>query len=189
MDSRLDAVNMNITIHAELGWGSQGLIQGGLVEGQGLAGVLGSWMGRRLAVDIQSCVDFAKAYPVCYVATAQEGRPHVRALALWFADESGFYFQTGSMKSLCRELGSHPWVECCFYDNGTPVGTMLRVEGQVEFLEDMHLKERVLADRPFLRQFGLTAMSRELCLFRVPHGRAHFWTMENNLKPKQYVLF
>jgi uncharacterized pyridoxamine 5'-phosphate oxidase family protein len=66
---------------------------------------------------------------------------------------------------------------------------MLRITGEVEFLDDRGLKERVLRERPFLKSFGLTVDSPGLIIFRIAHGKAHFWTMEDNLKPKEYIEF
>jgi uncharacterized pyridoxamine 5'-phosphate oxidase family protein len=68
-------------------------------------------------------------------------------------------------------------------------GTMLRISGEVEFVDDPAVKERALNDRPFLKSFGLTIDNPKLVIFRISHGKAHFWTMENNLKPKQYIDF
>lgn len=69
------------------------------------------------------------------------------------------------------------------------IGTMLRISGSVEFLHDRALKEKALNDRPFLKGFGMTVDSPGLVLFRIAHGQANFWTMENNLKPKEYIKF
>jgi uncharacterized pyridoxamine 5'-phosphate oxidase family protein len=66
---------------------------------------------------------------------------------------------------------------------------MLRITGEVEFVEDAKLKERVLNDRPFLKSFGLTFDSPGLIIFRIAHGKAHFWTMDSNLKPKEIIEF
>lgn len=48
---------------------------------------------------------------------------------------------------------------------------------------------KALNDRPFLKSFGITADSPKLVIFRITHGQASFWTMENNLKPKEYIEF
>lgn len=69
------------------------------------------------------------------------------------------------------------------------IGTMLRIAGKAEFLTDSELKEKAILDRPFLKSFGLTSDSPELVLFRIAHGQAYFWTMENNLKPKEIIEF
>jgi len=137
----------------------------------------------------QACIQFANETPICYLATTEGDQPRVRALGFWFADESGFYFQTGEIKSLYNQIKKNPKVEACFYKHENSIGTMLRVSGEVEFLDDRNLKEKVLIDRPFLRSFGLTIDNPGLIIFRIAHGHAHFWTMENNLKPKGFINF
>jgi pyridoxamine 5'-phosphate oxidase len=142
-----------------------------------------------MTLDIQDCIHFANENKVCFLATAEEDQPHVRALGFWFADDTGFYFQTGDMKSLYHQLRANPKAEVCFYKHEGMIGTMLRVSGEVEFVEDIKLKERVLEERPFLKSYGLTINHPGLIIFRIPHGHAHFWTMENNLKPKRILCF
>jgi pyridoxamine 5'-phosphate oxidase len=137
----------------------------------------------------KDCIQFANANPLSYVATAEGDQPRVRALGFWFADETGFYFQTGDTKDFYRQLKRNPKTEVCFYHHDGMIGTMLRVAGEVEFIEDRSLKERVLRERPFLKSFGLTIDSPGLIIFRIAHGKAHFWTMENNLKPKEFIEF
>ena len=140
-------------------------------------------------MDIKDCIKFTNENILCYLATAADNQPHVRALGFWFADETGFYFQTGSVKSFYEELKRNPKTEVCFYKHSNTTGTMLRISGEVEFVEDKKLKEKVLNDRPFLKSFGLTIESPGLIIFRIAHGKAHFWTMETNLKPKEFINF
>lgn len=138
---------------------------------------------------IQDCIQFANENPVCSFATVEGDQPRVRLLGFWFADETGFYFQTGSVKEFPHQLEKNPKAEACFYKKEGMIGTMMRVAGTVEFLTDYALKEKAIADRPFLKSFGLTADSPGLILFRISHGQAHFWTMESNLKPKDIIEF
>lgn len=140
-------------------------------------------------MDIQSCINFANENPICYLATIENNQPRVRAMGFWFADSTGFYFQSGKMKELYNQLQANPNVETCFYKHDKMIGTMMRIHGEVEFLTDRSLKERVMKDRPFLQNFGLTVDSPDLLIFRIPHGQAHFWTMENNFKPKAMMNF
>jgi pyridoxamine 5'-phosphate oxidase len=140
-------------------------------------------------MSFERCIQFANENPVGYLATAENDQPRVRALGMWFADESGFYFQTGSVKEIPGQLEKNPKTEICFYKHEGMIGTMLRISGKVEFLSDKKYKEKVLAERPFLKSFGLTVESPGLVLFRIPHGEAHFWTMENNFKPKTIIRF
>jgi len=138
---------------------------------------------------IEDCIKFSNENPICYLATVENDQPRVRALGFWFADESGFYFQSGSIKEFPNQLKKNPKTEVCFYKHEGMIGTMLRITGEVEFLTDIKLKEKVLLERPFLKTFGMTADSPALVIFRIAHGQAHFWTMENNLKPKEIIEF
>jgi uncharacterized pyridoxamine 5'-phosphate oxidase family protein len=140
-------------------------------------------------MNFEDCVQFATKNPVAWFATADGDQPRVRGLGLWFADQSGFYFQTAGMKDVSRQLQANPKVEFAFYETGGIAGTMMRVAGTIEFLTDPELKKKVLADRPFLKSFRLTVESPELIIFRLAKGEACFWTMETNLKPKEMIKF
>lgn len=142
-------------------------------------------------MDIQNCIDFCNEVKLCFLATSENYQPRVRALGFWYADKSGFYFQTGDMKAMYQQLKKNPKTEVCFYKqpSGNSTGTMLRIAGEVEFLDERYLKEKVLEERPFLKSFGLTANSPGLIIFRIAHGQAYFWTMETNLQPKEIIRF
>jgi uncharacterized pyridoxamine 5'-phosphate oxidase family protein len=138
---------------------------------------------------MKELIAFTNENPICYLASSEGDQPRVRALGFWFADETGFYFQIGAMKELYGQLQKNPNTEVCFYKHEGMSGTMLRISGKIEFVDDINLKEKVLADRPFLKSFGLTAQSPGLILFRIVHGKAHFWTMESNMGPKEIIEF
>ena len=140
-------------------------------------------------MNIQDCIKFTNSNPICSLATVENDQPRVRVIGFWFADDTGFYFQTSTMKEIPNQLKMNPKTEVCFYKHEGMIGTMLRISGEVEFLTDSKLKEKTLLDRPFLKSFGITSESQKLVLFRIGHGQAYFWTMENNLKPKEIIEF
>jgi pyridoxamine 5'-phosphate oxidase len=140
-------------------------------------------------MNIQDCIKFTNENPICSLATVDNDQPRVRMIGFWFADETGFYFQTSTIKEIPNQLKMNPKTEVCFYKHEGMIGTMLRISGEVEFLTDVKLREKVLADRPFLKSFGMTVDSPGLILFRISHGKAYFWTMENNVKPKEMIEF
>ncbi|WP_366943737.1 pyridoxamine 5'-phosphate oxidase family protein, partial [Methanofollis sp.] len=110
-------------------------------------------------------------------------QPRVRAFAMWFANESGFYYHTGTLKKIWQQLTKNPKIELCFYAPADATGTMLRVAGEAEFLEDATLKERLVKERPWLLQIGISgADDPTLAVFRVAHGEASLWTMEYNMR-------
>ena len=139
--------------------------------------------------NINTCIEFANENKTCYLATLDKDQPRVRAMQFWFADQTGFYFQTGTIKELYKQVKTNPKVEVCFYTPGQMIGSMLRIAGKIEFVDDKQMKEKVMVERPFLKEMGLTSESPNLIIFRITHGEAHFWTMETNLKPKQIIRF
>jgi len=138
-------------------------------------------------MNIQDCLKFANENKICHLATMEGDQPRVRALLFAYADETGFYLQIGKMKEIYGQIRNNPQVEICFL---TPKGDrMLRVAGKIEFVEDPKIRERIYNDRPFLKKMFPGSENPNLVVFRIPHGRAHFWTFEANLQPKEYISF
>jgi uncharacterized pyridoxamine 5'-phosphate oxidase family protein len=134
-------------------------------------------------MDFSDCVKFASENPVTYVATVEGDQPRVRAIAMWFADNTGFYYHTGTPKNVCRQLKKNPKLELCFFKPGEGAGTMMRVAGKVEFLKEKALEERHYRDRPWLKELPAAApKGGEVAIFRVTHGEEYFWTMANNMR-------
>lgn len=72
------------------------------------------------------------------------------------ADETGFYFHTGAMKPIYSQLKTNNKVEVCFYHQSENAGTMMRVTGTVEFVDDVKLKAKLIEERQFLKAWGFT---------------------------------
>ena len=133
-------------------------------------------------MDFSDCVTFANENPTTYIATMDGDQPRVRAFAMWFADATGFYYHTGTPKAVWRQLAENPKVELCFYAPAG-MGRMMRVAGEAEFLDDAALKRRLVKERPWLIQIGVSgADDPKLAVFRVAHGEAYFWTLEQNMR-------
>lgn len=137
-------------------------------------------------MDFSECIAFANANPVTYIASVDGDQPRVRAFAMWFADRTGFYYHTGTPKSVYFQLSKNPRTELCFYapDSGG-AGRMMRVAGSVEFLHDIALEERLLRDRPWVKDLVKAGpKDAKVAIFRVAHGEAYFWTMEYNMRER-----
>jgi pyridoxamine 5'-phosphate oxidase len=90
---------------------------------------------------------FINANPTCFVATIENNKPHVRGLTMYKADETGIYFQTWKLKDISKQLTKIPDVELCFNSKDAQV----RISGQLELVEDMGLKQEVVAKRTFMK--------------------------------------
>lgn len=134
-------------------------------------------------MDFQDCIKFANERHDCYFATAEGDQPRVRALGMCFADNTGFYFQTESVKAVCKQLEKNPKVELAFHDpKEPPMGRVMRVTGKAEFLDDVEIKKKIWADRTFLEGMGVKGPEDPLfVVFRIPHGEAHFWAAGSSM--------
>lgn len=134
-------------------------------------------------MNLQECIEFANEHPDVYFATDDNGQPRVRGLMLWFADETGFYFQTQSVKAFCKQLKKNNRVEVCFTNSsGSKPTKVMRVSGLVKFINDIELKKKVFADRPFLKTMGIKGPEDPvLVVFKIYTGEAFFWTLKDSM--------
>ena len=139
-------------------------------------------------MELRNYIEFANKNPSCFIATAEGDQPRVRGFLAWFADESGFYFHTGSTKNVCRQLKKNPKIEVCFMAPSRDPAemTMMRLAGKVKFIDDIKLKARLLEERPFLKEMGIIKPDDPLlAVFKVYTGEVHFWKMENNMRESE----
>ncbi len=140
-------------------------------------------------MDFKDCIKFANENPVTYIATIDGDQPRVRAFAMWYADETGFYYHTGETKPVYKQLKSNPKVELCFFHLGADAGTMMRVTGTVKFIDDTKLRGKLVEERQFLKAWGYDAESKGLIIFKVSKGEAYFWSMKTNFDQKKVIKF
>lgn len=140
-------------------------------------------IGERWKMKKEEIINFINAYPVCYLATVEGDAPHVRVMGLYKADERGILIQLSSVKGMYRELVANPKVELCFNSEGKQV----RISGTAEFLEDLPLKEEVVAARPFLKMLVDSHGYDVIKVFRVVRPVATVWTMATNLESREFI--
>jgi len=135
----------------------------------------------------QQILSFANQNQACHLATTEGDQPRVRGMYMWFADETGFYFHTASTKKLVLQLKQNPKVEAAFIhltDDPSQMRAM-RVNGLVEFLEDKALEQRLLQERPWLREFEKGDNGSSVVIFRITNGEAFLWDMSKNLQERE----
>jgi len=123
-------------------------------------------------MDLKDYREFAEKARTAYFATMDGDQPRVRPIGIWFIDENGFYFFTQTMKSFYKQLEAHQKVELCFMHENT----VMRVTGEVERIDDMSLKERLMEERSFLKDVGIDKQA----VYRLYKGEAFFWTMKDS---------
>jgi pyridoxamine 5'-phosphate oxidase len=127
---------------------------------------------------------FLNANPTCHLATVEGDKPHVRAIGIVKADENGIIIETGTFKDIYKQLSANPNVELCF--NNYQQGVQIRVSGAVEPVDDLKLKDEIIAQRPFLKQRVAEGGYEAMAVFRLK-GVAYVWTFQTASEPKTYI--
>lgn len=125
---------------------------------------------------------FLNENPVCHLATMEEGRPRVRGMFMYRADDQGLLFHTGAGKSLAKQVRNGAPVEACFNSPDVQV----RVAGVAERVEDMELKKEIVSSRPFMQPWIAEHGYGLLVVIRVTGCEAAVWTMATNFEPTVY---
>jgi pyridoxamine 5'-phosphate oxidase len=135
-------------------------------------------------MDKAEVLAFLNANPSCHLATVEGNKPHVRGMLVCKADENGIIIETGTFKDVYKQLLANPNVELCF--NNYQQGIQVRVSGAVEPVDDVELKDEIIAQRPFLKQRVEEGGYEAMAVYRLK-GVAHVWTLPTNLAPKSYI--
>lgn len=128
-------------------------------------------------------IKFANDHPVCFMATVENDKPHVRIMKLWYADHSGFYFETLSPKSLSKQLHKNHQVEVCFYNNPLNVtdGREMRISGKIEFVTDAAIINKAKKAREYFDDMLGQNVDDYIEVFKLEHGEAHFWDLKTDI--------
>ncbi|MCY1721098.1 pyridoxamine 5'-phosphate oxidase family protein [Prolixibacteraceae bacterium Z1-6] len=130
---------------------------------------------------IDEFIHFAKDNPVCFLATTDGDQPHVRAILLFFADKTGFYFGTLSPKEMSKQLHKNPKVELCFYNNPHDFSQakQMRLTGKAEFVKDPEMIHKLHEERLFLDDIAGQNLEPYSEVFKVTAGDIHFWSISD----------
>lgn len=140
-------------------------------------------------MDFKDCIKFANENKMCYLATVEGDQPRVRAIVMWYADETGFYLQSQTNKALYKQIEKNPKVEIYFHAGGDfnkvllSIGRVMMVSGKAKIITDPQIRARCIEEKPNLKKFGITKPDNPLlAVFQVYTGEAYFWTMADNMK-------
>lgn len=132
-------------------------------------------------MNLDDVITFAKENPVCAFATIEGDQPRVRGFLSVFFEDNKIYFTTAATKNVCKQLSKNPKME--IYYSSKDFRTMMRITGSVEFVNDLTKKQKLIEEKPYLK--GFKADDPMYILLRVAHGKARFWTLENNMRENE----
>ncbi len=126
---------------------------------------------------------FVQENPVCFISTIDGDHPRVRGFLTVLFNDGKLYFTTGPMKNVHSQLMKNPKIELCYCSKD--FGTMLRISGKIEFIEDREKKQHLLNERDYLKPFEGNVEDPRVVLLRLSHGKAKFWTMQDNMRESE----
>ena len=135
--------------------------------------------------------EFIHTNPVFHLATIDNGKPRVRGMLTYSADESGIVFHTGAMRDVHRQIELNPNVELCYNDYNAQI--QVRVYGELTQVTDTAFKDEVAAhpSRTFLTPWRASLTDeefhRQFIVYRMEKPTAIWWKMSDNFAPKTPV--
>ena len=125
---------------------------------------------------------FVRENPACFIATMDGDQPRVRGFLTVLFDDGKLYFTTGTMKSVYSQLAKNPKIELCYCS--PDFRKTLRIAGTIEIVDDLAKKQQLVNERDYLKPFKDRADDPSFILLRLSHGKARFWTIEQNMREK-----
>jgi pyridoxamine 5'-phosphate oxidase len=134
-------------------------------------------------MDRPEIMDFIRKNHLCYLATVEGNKPHVRGMDMFRADENGIIFYTGKSKDVYQQIVKNPEVEVCFAAEGSQV----RVSGRMEIVEDKALKNEIVAARLFLKSLHEESGFETMGVLRLAKCKVTTWSMQDMAAPKTFI--
>lgn len=117
---------------------------------------------------VHSVRDICKFIRECgyfFLATAEEGAPHLRPMGMIYADDEALYLATDKRKNVYRELVGNPSVELASYSFSSRKWARIRGEATVE--SSLKIKEDMSEMYPMLHQEYAGEEEVFLVIFKV----------------------
>lgn len=134
--------------------------------------------------EYQDYIDFFEENSCGFLATVSDNKPKVRPWAFQFEDFGKIWFMTTNNKRVFSELKANPHIEFCSLSRDFTSG---RLNGKIEFLNDLSIKERILEDRPILKDIYQTSTNPLLETFYLEHGSISLYS--SRLEINDYLEF
>lgn len=119
----------------------------------------------------EDAYNFIRQAHIFYLATAENGQPHVRPFGAVDMIHGKIYIQTGKKKDVSKQLHENPKIEICAFDKGV----WLRIT--CEAIEDPSIdsQQHLLDANPSIKRL-YKAGDGNTEVFYLRHGKAAFYS-------------
>lgn len=121
---------------------------------------------------MNKAVEYLKSCGTFYLATDENGQPHVRPFGAVCEFEGKLYIVTINQKKVCQQMKSNCKVEIC----GMHKDTWIRVEGEVEEDNRMEARAAMMDDNKAALSSMAAAYENLMTVFYFKHGTATIYS-------------
>jgi len=126
-------------------------------------------------VNMEDVIGFLDAHRMGYFATVEDGRPRVRAFAIFKIEDGTIYFSTHNDGATFQQLKEVPHAE--FITNDPKTYTTLRVSGDVVFVDDMETKRKAIQSDPMMARMYTGEKEKDFEMFYLVNVEPIWWGM------------
>ena len=119
---------------------------------------------------MKDILDFLKKNSAGFLATVDGDKAKGRPFQFMFMEDGRFYFCTSNKKKVFKQMKANPWVE--FSSMSPDCTSWVRLSGEIKFIDDKAIKERILMENPLVKSIYKTADNPEFEAFCIEHGKA-----------------
>jgi len=119
-------------------------------------------------------------------ATVNDGMPENRILDVMLVEDDGIYMLGVRGKAYCRQLEKTPKIALV---GMTKDFVMVRLTGDVEFLDDDGVVDRIFDENPMLNDLYPGSERRVTFAYRIPRGRGEIFDLSSvPVKREQFAF-
>ena len=127
-------------------------------------------------------LQFLKDCGTFYLATSENGQPHVRPFGAVCEYEGKLYIVTNNQKKVYQQMMANPKVEIC----GMNKGRWIRVEGEVELDQRREARVAMMEDNRAALSGMYTVDDNLMVVFRFIHATATIYSFTS--EPEIYTI-
>ena len=117
------------------------------------------------------------------LATTDGERAYVRPVMLIFLKDR-FFIATGSADAKCAQLRNQPQAEVCYYFNEEGKGCYIRLNGKVNFIEDIELRGELMEVAFFIKNYWTDPADEGYALLEIIPDWFDFMEYNSNVEER-----
>ena len=134
---------------------------------------------------MEKIINFLEKNNIGILTTSENNKPHGRPQHIHLIKDGKFYFTTANVKKAYAQLKENPYIE---FIVTTQDYVTVRINGKVEFADNLSEKQLVIDNAPLVKKGYETADNPIFEVFYLQHGEASYSNLLSG-KPSENFTF